>query len=57
MTVDSYDEQFGPNYGNEWVIFTDENNNFHYIDTNLNNISMDSRGIIFGEVYYFIFSR
>ncbi|XP_075974882.1 pancreatic lipase-related protein 2-like [Anticarsia gemmatalis] len=50
-----YENEYGPEYGDEWILFYDDEGNTHVM--NFSTIPSDSRGMIFGDAYYYLYTR
>lgn len=50
-----YENVYGPEYGNEWILFMDDNGTTHTL--NFTSLPSDARGMIFGDAYFFLYTR
>ncbi|XP_012552225.1 pancreatic lipase-related protein 2 isoform X2 [Bombyx mori] len=50
-----YENEYGPEYGEEWIMFLDDNGNTHTL--NFSVMPVDSRGLLFGKVYFHLYTR
>lgn len=54
-SVTAYENGYGPGYGTQWLLFTDENGTTHKM--NFSVIPMGRSGFIFGRVYCYLYTR
>ncbi|KAG6453104.1 hypothetical protein O3G_MSEX007956 [Manduca sexta] len=50
-----YDNEYGPDYGNEWIMFIDDKGMNHTMD--FSTLPTDDRGIMFGDAYFYLYTR
>lgn len=50
-----YENEQGPEYGDEWMLFYDDEGNTHTM--NFSTLPQETRGMIFGDAYYYLYTR
>lgn len=55
MRALEYENQYGPEYGNEWILYVDDNGTTHTM--NFSSLPADTRGMIFGDAYFYLYTR
>ncbi|XP_047019694.1 lipase member H-like [Helicoverpa zea] len=50
-----YENEQGPEYGDEWIYFYDDEGNTHTM--NFSTLPQETRGMLFGEAYFYLYTR
>ncbi|CAG9785511.1 unnamed protein product [Diatraea saccharalis] len=50
-----YHNEFGPDYGTKWLLFVDDNGETH--EMNFSVLPLDTRSLLLGDVYFYLYTR
>ncbi|KAJ8730873.1 hypothetical protein PYW08_002286 [Mythimna loreyi] len=50
-----YENEQGPEYGDEWIYFYDEEGNTHTM--NFSTLPQETRGVVLGDAYFYLYTR